>query len=100
MRASSFWGRVGGPRAFLADASYYLTGFVFCIPLGISFNYLAGTTITINGPSMYPLLNDRYNESRARDLCWNYKFRARESLDRGMVVTFLYVILAPNTRQF
>lgn len=41
----------------------------------------------IDGPSMYPFLNDNYNESLRRDLVLNYKLYAQSNLARGMVVS-------------
>lgn len=49
--------------------------------------HVVGTT-RIEGPSMYPYLNDRYNETRWGDICLNWKLYAQEDLQRGMVVTF------------
>ncbi len=42
---------------------------------------------------MYPFLNDQFYGSLKRDLCWNYKLYAEQNLERGMVITFKYVVL-------
>lgn len=45
----------------------------------------------IRGPSMYPYLNDRYNETTAKDVCFTWKWYAQNNLQRGMIVTFQLV---------
>lgn len=94
MAASSPWGRVGALRPFLGRFSYYLAGFLPWVPPAIWFNENIGEPTLINGPSMYPFLNDQFYGSLKRDLCWNYKLYAEQTLERGMVITFKYVILA------
>jgi inner membrane protease subunit 2 len=54
----------------------------------IWFNNNVAEVTLIQGPSMYPFLNDRVNESLRRDLVLNYKLYAQEKLARGMIVTF------------
>jgi inner membrane protease subunit 2 len=63
-------------------------GFATWVPVVIWFNTTVAELTRINGPSMYPFLNTRYNESLSRDLCLNWKLYAQDDLRRGMIVTF------------
>lgn len=45
----------------------------------------------VDGPSMRPFLNDRYNDTAKKDLCLTLKWRAQDTLQRGMIVVFRYV---------
>ncbi|KAK2067760.1 hypothetical protein P8C59_001470 [Phyllachora maydis] len=42
----------------------------------------------VDGPSMRPFLNDRYNDTAKKDLCLTLKWRAQDTLQRGMIVVF------------
>jgi mitochondrial inner membrane protease subunit 2 len=49
--------------------------------------HVVGTT-RVRGPSMYPYLNETYNETRFGDICLTWKLYAQQDLKRGMIVTF------------
>lgn len=51
------------------------------------FNLSVAEITTINGQSMYPFLNSKYNESLKTDYVLNYKLYAQRDLARGMIVT-------------
>ncbi|KAH8889826.1 mitochondrial inner membrane protease subunit [Thozetella sp. PMI_491] len=88
MAAGSLWGRARTLRPFLGRVSYYLIRLLPWVPPVIWINENLGEPTFISGPSMYPFFNDRYNKSLGRDVCWNFKYGARQGLERGMVVTF------------
>ena len=52
----------------------------------------------INGPSMYPYLNNSFNEDQKKDICWIKKWDPVGNLQRGMIVSFRFVfsLLSPS----
>ncbi|KAH8681265.1 peptidase S24/S26A/S26B/S26C [Xylariales sp. PMI_506] len=80
MRASPGWRTVG-----LTGFNLYI--FATWIPVVIWFNTCVADTVTIRGASMYPFFNAEKDETLRRDRVLNWKFKARENLARGMVVT-------------
>lgn len=58
-------------------------------------SHVVGTT-RVRGPSMYPYLNENYNETRFGYLCLTWKLYAQQNLQRGMIVTF-YNPMRPET---
>lgn len=90
MALGSLWARATGRAAFTRQFARYLFGFATWLPVMILFNTKVAEVTLIDGPSMYPFLNTRYNESLRRDLCLNWKLYAQDDLQRGMVVTFRY----------
>ncbi|KAL1873808.1 hypothetical protein VTK73DRAFT_771 [Phialemonium thermophilum] len=88
MALGSLWARARSRPVFLRQFSAYLFGIATWVPAIIWFNANVAELTVINGPSMYPFLNEGYNESLRRDLVLNYKLYAQENLARGMIVTF------------
>ncbi|CAK7236535.1 hypothetical protein SBRCBS47491_009670 [Sporothrix bragantina] len=75
------------PRpAFARQFVFRLLGLATWIPVAIWFNSTVAEVTRIEGPSMYPFLNSRFNESLERDWVINRKLYAQEGLKRGMVV--------------
>lgn len=56
----------------------FFTNNVFCI-------------MSVTGPSMSPFLNTDYGSSLVSDRVWVNMWRARQGLERGMVVVYRYV---------
>jgi inner membrane protease subunit 2 len=99
MALGSLWARVTGRAPFspfTRQFSRYLFGFATWVPVLIIFNTNVAEVTLIDGPSMYPFLNTRYNESLRRDLCLNWKLYAQDNLQRGMIVTFRCVSALNN----
>ncbi|KAB5532630.1 mitochondrial inner membrane protease subunit [Coniochaeta sp. 2T2.1] len=88
MALGLLWARVRNPSPFARQFSRYLVGFVTWLPVLIVFNSNVAEVTLVDGPSMHPYFNTRYNESLRRDLCLNWKLYAQDHLQRGMVVTF------------
>ncbi|TPX13129.1 uncharacterized protein E0L32_006555 [Thyridium curvatum] len=87
MASGPSWTRAKRQSAFLRPFSRNLWAIATWIPLAIWFNTSVAEVTMIDGPSMYPFLNDNYNESLRRDLVLNYKLYAQSNLARGMVVS-------------
>lgn len=107
-RASSLWTRLRSSRAafsssasasasardaappprpvFARQLAVRLLGLATWVPVAIWFNSAVAEVTRIEGPSMYPFLNSRFNESLARDWVVNRKLYAQEGLRRGMIV--------------
>jgi inner membrane protease subunit 2 len=88
MALGSAWARAGSDQRFLRQFSWHLWRWATWIPPIIWFKEYVGEFTVINGPSMYPFLNENYNESLRRNVCWVQKLYAQDNLQRGMVVTF------------
>ena len=88
MTVGSSWTRARSLRPFLGRFSHYFFRLLPWIPPAIMFNQYVGEPTFINGPSMYPFLNDQYNSSLKQDICWNHKLYAGQDLEPGMIVTF------------
>ncbi|OAA64267.1 mitochondrial inner membrane protease subunit [Niveomyces insectorum RCEF 264] len=71
---------------FVRQFARYLLGFATWLPVAIWFNSTVAEVTLIEGPSMYPFLNSRINESLARDWVLNRKLYAQDDLQRGMIV--------------
>jgi mitochondrial inner membrane protease subunit 2 len=93
MAFRSLWARTASRyRPYVPYLKYPLIAATW-VPVFIWFTTNIAETTTINGASMTPFFNDRYNQSLKRDLCLNLKYRgAREKLQRGMIVTFRYSV--------
>lgn len=90
MALGSLWARARSQPVFLRQFSAYMIGLATWVPAIIWFNTNVAEVTVIDGPSMYPFLNDSINRSLRRDLVLNYKLYAQDNLARGMVVTFRY----------
>jgi inner membrane protease subunit 2 len=90
MALGSLWARARSQPVFLRQFSAYMIGLATWVPAIIWFNTNVAEITVIDGPSMYPFLNDGINRSLRRDLVLNYKLYAQDNLARGMVVTFRY----------
>jgi inner membrane protease subunit 2 len=58
------------------------------MPAIIFFNTYVAEIASVHGPSMYPYLNTDPDSSLAEDQCISWKWKAREGLKRGMIVSF------------
>ncbi|CCC06912.1 hypothetical protein SMACR_00937 [Sordaria macrospora] len=81
------WG-AGIRNGFLGQFSHYLIRYATWIPPLVVFNGWVAEITQINGPSMYPYFNPRYNESTRRDIVLVSKWYPDRHLKRGMIVTF------------
>ncbi|ERS97886.1 mitochondrial inner membrane protease subunit 2 [Sporothrix schenckii 1099-18] len=75
-----------GRSAFARQFVFRLLGLATWLPVAIWFNTTVAEVTRIEGPSMYPFLNSRFNESLQRDWVVNRKLYAQEGLQRGMIV--------------
>ncbi|PQE19271.1 mitochondrial inner membrane protease subunit 2 protein [Rutstroemia sp. NJR-2017a WRK4] len=73
---------------FLTEFTYYSFALVSWVPAVIFFNDHVAAFQFVNGPSMYPFLNNSYNESRTKDCCFVDKRSPYKDLQRGMLVSF------------
>ncbi|KAF8862572.1 LexA/Signal peptidase [Acephala macrosclerotiorum] len=73
---------------FIHDFIYWAFTFATWIPAVIFFNGHVGEVTWINGVSMYPFLNTRFNEGLSKDVCWTSKWSPTTNLKRGMIVSF------------
>ncbi|ROW05289.1 hypothetical protein VSDG_00137 [Cytospora chrysosperma] len=88
MAVGSAWTRFRGTASFArANFRYIFLSLTWAPVLLFIDKHVVGTT-RIEGPSMYPYLNDRYNQTRWGDVCLTWKLYAQEGLQRGMIVTF------------
>ncbi|KUI68237.1 hypothetical protein VM1G_04450 [Cytospora mali] len=89
MAVGSAWMRFGGRASSFArdNIRYIFLSLTWAPVLLFIDKHVVGTT-RIEGPSMYPYLNDRHNETRWGDVCLTWKLYAQENLQRGMIVTF------------
>ena len=76
---------------FTRQFVFRLLGLATWLPVAIWFNSTVVEVTRIEGPSMYPFLNSRFNETLERDWVVNRKLYAQEGLQRGMVVFLKYV---------
>lgn len=75
------------PQAtFTRQFVFRLIGLATWLPVAIWFNSTIVEITRIEGPSMYPFLNSRFNETLERDWVVNRKLYAQEGLQRGMIV--------------
>lgn len=84
----SAWARSRSQRSRLLaglQTSLFYVGF---LPVIATLHNLVADVTTVNGQSMYPFLNENKDSSTARDRVLNWKWRAKEGLERGMIVTF------------
>jgi len=82
---------MSGSRAnllFLRRFSASVLGWATWLPVALWFNSYVADLCLVNGPSMYPFLNEDMHTTRRRDLVLNYKWHPQANLQRGMVVTF------------
>lgn len=82
-----------GRQTFTRQFVFRLLGLATWLPVAIWFNTTVAEVTRIEGPSMYPFLNSRFNESLERDWVLNRKLYAQEGLKRGMVVFLRCVLL-------
>lgn len=75
-----------GQQTFTRQFIFRLLGLATWLPVAIWFNTTVAEVTRIEGPSMYPFLNSRFNESLERDWVVNRKLYAQEGLKRGMIV--------------
>lgn len=89
MAVGSAWTRFRGGIAF-SFARYNLRYIALAITwfpvLSFVQEHVVETT-TIRGVSMYPYLNDRFDQTELGDLCLTWKLYAQQNLQRGMIVT-------------
>ncbi|KAF4126542.1 mitochondrial inner membrane protease subunit 2 [Geosmithia morbida] len=74
-------------RASIARAvAWNLAGLATWVPVIAWFNLHVAELTTVNGPSMYPLFNAEKDSTLTRDVALNWKWKAQDDLERGMVV--------------
>lgn len=87
---ASIWSRI---RAFSQTPStartiaFNFIGFATWIPVIASFKLHVADFTMVDGPSMYPFLNEDKDSSLIRDVVLNYKWEPQENVHRGMIVT-------------
>lgn len=64
-----------------------LVGFATWLPVVAWVNLNVVELATVNGPSMYPLMNADWDSTLRRDRVLNWKYLPQKGLKRGMVVT-------------
>jgi hypothetical protein len=87
MALRSIWAQAAGQKSPLRPFARYSLYIATWIPVAICFHDYVGGYIKVSGPSMYPYLNDNYNESLQQAMCLQVKWMARQHLNRGMIVT-------------
>lgn len=80
-----------GRPVFARQFVFRLLGLATWLPVAIWFNTTVAEVTRIEGPSMYPFLNSRFNESLERDWVVNRKLYAQDGLQRGMIVFLRWV---------
>lgn len=98
-RLNLLLGRMARSKPYLRESGYNLLIFASWIPAVVFFNENVGEVHRITGASMYPYLNTNYNEGQSKDLCWVNKWNAGHNLQRGMLVSFWYVCVFPNSQE-
>jgi mitochondrial inner membrane protease subunit 2 len=94
MAPGSSWTRASFSKPFFWNFTRSLLGWSLWIPPAIWFNNNVGELTWINGPSMHPYLNEDYNQTLRKYVCWQQKMYARDNLQHGMIITFWYVLLS------
>jgi inner membrane protease subunit 2 len=79
-------------RRTFSDFRYWSFTLATWIPALIFFNGHVGEVSWISGASMYPYLNTSFNDDLAQDICWTSKWNPTGNLQRGMIVSFQYVV--------
>lgn len=62
-------------------------GWASWIPVMAWFNLHVAELTTVDGPSMYPFMNEDRDTTLRRDVVVNWKWSPQQNLQRGMVVT-------------
>jgi len=90
----SLWARLrtgaaqtGGRPSTARTAALQLLGFATWIPVIAWFNLHVAELTLVDGPSMYPFMNEDRDSTLRRDVILNYKWAPQEGLERGMIVT-------------
>ncbi|KAG5981505.1 hypothetical protein E4U55_002882 [Claviceps digitariae] len=90
MALGSLWTRLRGPQTPSSTAklvAWNLFGFVTWLPVVAYLNMNVAEMTVVDGPSMYPFINEDKDSTLRRDVVWNYKWSPEKGLERGMVVT-------------
>ncbi|GJN69591.1 hypothetical protein PLIIFM63780_000218 [Purpureocillium lilacinum] len=80
-------GQTGSRPSTARTAALQLLGFVTWIPVIAWFNLHVAELTLVDGPSMYPFMNEDRDSTLRRDVILNYKWAPQEGLERGMIVT-------------
>ncbi|KAI9158294.1 LexA/Signal peptidase [Paramyrothecium foliicola] len=86
MPLGSAWARFWGKPSVAKTTARNLIGFASWIPVVACFNLYVAELSVVDGPSMYPLLNDGRDTTLRRDVVLNYKWAPQDNLKRGMIV--------------
>jgi inner membrane protease subunit 2 len=79
-------------KAFFAHVAIRMVGWATWVPVAIAFNTFVAEITFVRGGSMHPFLNEDINSSLVRDVALNFKFRARDDLAGGMVVSLSSIL--------
>jgi inner membrane protease subunit 2 len=86
MALRSLWARLRGQQSVAKTTALNLIGFATWIPVVACFNLYVAELSMVDGPSMYPLMNDGKDSTLRRDVILNYKWSPQKDLQRGMIV--------------
>lgn len=88
MALGSLWARLRSHQSSTArKTTLNLIAFATWIPVIAWFNLHVAELTVVDGPSMYPFMNENKDSSLKRDIILNYKWSPQEGLERGMIVT-------------
>ncbi|KAG6110977.1 hypothetical protein E4U31_005087 [Claviceps sp. LM219 group G6] len=74
-------------RPTFREVAECLVGIATWLPIITCVHLYVAEITFINGPSMYPFLNEDKDKTLWRDVVLNYKWSPQKDLQRGMVVT-------------
>ena len=87
MALGSTWARLRSQQGVARTTAWNLVAWATWIPVIAWFNLHVAELTMVDGPSMYPFMNEDRNSTLRRDMIVNYKWSPQDGLLRGMIVT-------------